>query len=199
MKYKFWILLILVGGILMIIGSAIGSANFYVYLINLATSLVGPEFLPLVAAILKVLEYIAFYGGYSVLAGLLLILIKHNKIGHIIISVATSFGILGLIIYSITWGVGYFNISISPTWQTALDTIYNLFTFNSGTAFAGTAVALVGKFGLKRTEKAEKANFKEYKTAQKTTSKDSESKSCPKCGSKVPLKANFCNECGKNI
>ena len=29
--------------------------------------------------------------------------------------------------------------------------------------------------------------------------KNNDGKKCPNCGSKLPLKANFCNECGKNI
>ena len=196
MKYKFWILLIIVGGILMIVGSAIGSAAFYEYLINLVLPLIGPEFVPLVAAILELLKYIALYGGYSVLVGLFLILIKYNKVGDIIITVATSFGLLGLIIYTTTWIVGSFGISLDPTWQTILDTIYKLFTFNSGTAFAGTATALVGNFGLKR---AEKANAKDFKAVKKAASNNPDNKLCPNCGSSLPKKANFCNKCGKNF
>ena len=190
MKYKFWILLIIAGGILMIVGSAIGSAAFYQYLIALADPYIGPGFKPLVTAILTVLEYIAFFGGYSVLVGVFLILIKFNKIGRIIITIATSFGLLGLIIYSATWIVGYYNIAFDPVWQTVLDTIYGLFTFNSGMAFAGTAVAIVGKFGLKRAEKAEE---------EESSSDNSGSKFCPDCGAKLPARANFCNKCGKNF
>ena len=196
MKYKFWILLILVGGILMIVGSAIGSGAFYTYLIGLAIPYIGADFIPLVSAILIILEYITVFGGYSVLVGLFLMLIKYNKVGHIIITVATSFGVLGLVIYTITWIVGYFGVPLNPTWQTVLDTIYNLFTFNSGTAFAGTAIALFGNFGLKR---AEKADVKDFKAAKKAASNSPGSKLCPNCGSNLPKKANFCNNCGKSF
>jgi ribosomal protein L40E len=196
MKYKFWILLIIVGGVLMIVGSAIGSAAFYQYLISFAVPYIGTEFIPLVTAILKVLEFIAFYGGYSVLVGAFLILIKFNRVGRIIITIATSFGLLGLIIYGATWAVGYFNITLNPAWQTALDTIYNLFTFNSGLAFAGTAVAIVGKFELKRAEKAYEEKAEE---AIEEDEDNSGSKFCPECGAKLPAKANFCNKCGKNF
>ena len=86
MKYKFWILLIIIGGALMIVGSAIGSAGFYEYLISFAIPYVSPEYLPLVSALLTILQYIAYFGGYSVLVGVLLIILKFNKLGRIIIS-----------------------------------------------------------------------------------------------------------------
>jgi len=97
MKNSIWILLCFLGGILMIIGSAIGSAVFYVYLANLLSSYISPEFMPWVSVILIVLEFIAFYGGYSVIVGAILILINQIRLGKIIIMIATSFGMLGLI------------------------------------------------------------------------------------------------------
>lgn len=197
MKTKyFWILMIIVGGVLMIVGNAIGSAGLYGYLITLATPYIGPEYIPLVSAILTILQYIAIFGGYSVLVGVFLIIMRLNKLGRIIITIATSFGLLGLIIYGATWAVGYFNIALEPAWQTALDTIYNLFTFNSGLAFAGTAVAIIGKFGLKRAEKAYEDKVEE---AIEEDEDISGSKFCPECGAKLPAKANFCNKCGKNF
>ncbi|NVM17585.1 MAG: zinc ribbon domain-containing protein [Candidatus Lokiarchaeota archaeon] len=202
MKYKFWILLIIIGGILMIVGSAIGSAAFYQYLIILADPYIGLEFKPLVTAILTVLEYIAFYGGYSVLVGVFLILIKFNKLGSIIITIATSFGLLGLIIYGATWIVGSIGIPLNPTWQTVLDTIYSLFTFNSGMAFAGTAIAVFGKFGLNRAEKAYEEEAEEAIEAfekEESSSENSGTKFCPDCGAELPAYANFCNKCGKNF
>ena len=90
MKNLTWILLCFLGGALMIIGSATGSAVFYVYLANLVSSYISPEFIPLVTAILTVLEYISFYGGYSVIVGAILILINQIRLGQIIITVATG-------------------------------------------------------------------------------------------------------------
>jgi len=193
MKNKFWILLCIVGGILMVIGSAIGSAVFYQFLYtNLAVPYVGPEFLPFVQAILTILEFIAFYGGYSVLVGVFLILINQIKVGKIIITIATSFGMLGLIIYALTWAVGYFSISLNPSLLLVLNEIYNLFTFNSGTAFTGTVIAVIGRYGVGKFEKAEK----ESSTSKNTKGAD---KFCPNCGASLPKKANFCNKCGKNF
>ncbi|NHJ21012.1 MAG: zinc ribbon domain-containing protein [Candidatus Lokiarchaeota archaeon] len=202
MKKLFWILVIIAGAVLMIIGSATGSAGLYAYLLTLMTSYIGPEFVPLVTAIMVVLEYIAFYGGWSVLVGVFLILIKFNRLGRLVITIATSFGLLGLIIYAVAWIVGYFNIPLNPTWQTVLDTIYLLFTFNSGMAFAGTAIAVIGKFGLKRAEKAYKKEAKEaleQVAEEESPTIDANTKYCPECGAQLPAHANFCNKCGKNF
>ena len=195
-KNLFWIFLIILGGIFMIIGSAIGSAYFYQFLYtNLVVPYVAPGFLPLIQSILTVLEYIAFYGGYSVLVGAFFLLIKWVRIGKIIIMIATSFGMLGLIIYALTWGVGYFSLPLNPSLQLILAQIYSLFTFNSGIGFTGTVLAVLGLYGAKRTEKVEK----ESSTSNKKSKNSSDSKACPKCGATLPLKANFCNKCGTNF
>ncbi len=195
-KNLFWIFVCITGGVLMIIGSATGSANFYQYLYSLVLPYIGPEFLPFVQAILTILEFIAFYGGYSVLVGVFLILIKMIRVGKIIITIATSFGMLGLIIYAITWAVGNFGIPLDPPVQLILTQIYSIFTFNSGMAFAGTVVAVIGRYGVKKSEKMEKTSSTSNEKSSDT--KDG-AKFCPNCGATLPLKANFCNKCGKNF
>ncbi len=195
-KKIFWILLLIAGGILMIIGSAIGSAYFYQLLYGLALPYIGPEFLPFIQAILTILEYIAFYGGYSVLVGTFLILINITRVGKIIIMIATSFGMFGLIIYTITWVVGNFGIPLDPPVQAILTQIHTLFTFNSGMAFTGTVLAVIGRFGVKKSEKMEE---KGPTSEDKSNDTKKGAKFCPNCGATLPLKANFCNKCGKNF
>lgn len=156
MKNLIWILLCFLGGILMIIGSAIGSAVFYVYLADLVSSYISPEFMPLVSVILIVLEYIAFYGGYSVIVGAILILINQIRLGKIIIMVATSFGMLGLVFYVGIWILGYSGIAVSPAVQAILDQMYSLFIYNTGFAFTGTILAVIGRYGIKKPEKVKK-------------------------------------------
>jgi ribosomal protein L40E len=196
MKNLKWILLCFLGGILMIIGSATGSAVFYVYLANLVSSYISSEFIPLVAAILTVLEYIAFYGGYSVIVGTILILINQIKLGRIIIMVATSFGMLGLVFYAGTWILGISGIAVSPAVQAILNQMYSLFTYNSGLAFTGTVLAVVGRHGIKKPEKEEKDVSTEKAKSNDSITENLDSKFCPKCGEKLPNKANFCNQCG---
>jgi len=196
MKTKyFWILVIIAGAVLMIVGSAVGS-QFYTKLLEqlILAGFIGPEFIPLVSSIMIVLGYIAYYGGYSVLVAVFLILIKWNRVGRLIITIATGFGILGLIIYGVSWAVGFFNIDLSPTWATILTEVHALFTFDSGMALAGTAVVVVGKFFLKRAQKAEVPGKEEY-----SSSNNPGSKHCPECGAQLPARANFCNKCGKSF
>jgi hypothetical protein len=126
MKNLTSILLCFLGGVLMIIGSATGSAAFYFYLANLASSYISPDFMPLVASIL---------------------------LGKIIITVATGFGMLGLVFYVGMWILGYSGIAVNPTVQTILNQMYSLFTYNSGVAFTGTVLAVLGRYGIKKGEK----------------------------------------------
>ena len=199
MKTKYiWIFVIIVGAILMILGSAVGS-QFYTKLLEqlILAGFISPEFIPLVSSIMVVLGYIAFYGGYSVLVAVFLILIKLNRVGKIIITIATGFGVLGLIIYGASWAVGYFGFALNPSWQTILDTVHGIFTFDSGMALAGTAVVVAGKFLLKRAEKGDKK--KEEEPEPESSSVTPGSKFCPECGASLPAKANFCNKCGKNF
>lgn len=200
MKTKyFWILVIIVGAVLMILGSAVGS-QFYTKLLEqlIFYGFIGPEFVQLVSSIMVILGYIALFGGYSVLVAVFLILIKWSKVGRIIITVATGFGILGLLIYGISWAVGYFSISLTPQWQNILDTVHGFFTFSSGIGLTGTAVVVVGKFFLKRAEKADKKEQKSVPESE-SSSNNTGSKFCPECGAGLPANANFCNKCGKNF
>ncbi len=199
MKIKyFWLLVIIAGAILMIIGSAIGS-QFYTKLLEqlILAGFIGPEFIPLVTSIMVILGYIALYGGYSILVAVFLILIKFGRVGKIIITIATGFGILGLIIYGVSWAVGYYGIALNPTWQTILDSVHGVFNFDSGMALAGTAVVVVGKFLFKRAEKGEK-KVEEIEEIE-SSSDNAGSKFCPECGATLPARANFCNKCGKNF
>jgi ribosomal protein L40E len=190
------ILLCFLGGALMIVGSATGSATFYFYLTTLFSSYISPEFMPLVASILTVLEYIAFYGGYSVIVGAILILINQIRLGKIIIMVATGFGMLGLVFYAGTYILGISGIAVSPAVQTILIQIYTMFTYNSGLAFSGTAIAVVGRFGIEKPKKEEKDVSTEKAKSKDSIAENLDSKFCPKCGEKLPIKANFCNQCG---
>ena len=199
MKYKFWILVLIAGGILMIVGGATGGEFYGKLLTELNDAgFIPPEFEPLLASIILVIGFIANYGGYSVLVAVFLILIKWNRLGRIIITIATSFGMLGLLIYGVSWAVGYFGFPLSPTWSNILTEVHGIFTFQSGLALAGTAVSVVGKFGLKRAEKAYEEKAEEA-IEEDEARDDAGTKFCPECGAKLPAHANFCNKCGKNF
>jgi hypothetical protein len=50
MENKKWILLTLIGGVLMIIGSAVGSVAFYEFLYNLLSDYIAEDLKPLISA-----------------------------------------------------------------------------------------------------------------------------------------------------
>jgi hypothetical protein len=199
MENKKWIFLNLIGAALMIIGSATGSAGLYDWFISFIAPYVGPEFEPLINAILTILSYIAYAGGYSVLVGVILVILNQYKLGRIIIGIATSFGILGLIIYTASWIIGYANITLDPTIQDALNELYGLFTFNSGLAFAGTVLAIVGRIGLKKPEIPLEEKVEEDEKRDSEMLDNLKDKYCPNCGTILPIHANFCSECGKDF
>lgn len=200
MENKKWLFLTIIGGILMIIGSATGSSGLYTLILNQIKLYVEAEWEPLIVIIFDILKYIAIGGGYSVLVGVLLVLLKQYWLGRFIISTATSFGLLGLIIYIIVWIVGYANITLDPSLQGFLDQLYNLFTFNSGLAFAGTIVAIIGRMGLKQPE-VPSEEIEEEKVEERAPGMidNLKNKYCPNCGTILPIHANFCSECGKDF
>ncbi|NHJ23978.1 MAG: zinc ribbon domain-containing protein [Candidatus Lokiarchaeota archaeon] len=208
MEDRKWIVIIFLGGILMIIGSATGSAGFYGKLVELTILMASPEWHPLLLTILTGMEYIAYWGGYSVIVGIFLILLGLRRLGKIIISIATSFGLIGLIIFIIVWFITIAGISLDPSVQAILDQIYNFFTINSGAAFAGTVLAIVGKSGIKKTPKIEAKKVEDglitSEPAQEVPEIDPhisnlKNKYCPNCGKILPIHANFCNECGTSF
>jgi len=73
-----------------------------------------------------------------------------------------TFGVVGPVISSIfaiiifalgIWVLGYSGIAVSPAVQTILTQMYSLFTYNTGLAFTGTILAVLGRYGIKKPEK----------------------------------------------
>ncbi|MFX0060057.1 MAG: zinc ribbon domain-containing protein [Candidatus Hodarchaeota archaeon] len=200
MENKKGIFLTIIGGILMIIGSATGSAGLYALILNQIKLYVATEWEPLIGAIFTILRYIAIGGGYSVLVGVLLVILKQYWLGRFIIGIATSFGLLGLVTYILVWIIGYANISLDPSIQLVLDQVYNLFTFNSGLAFAGTVIAIIGRIGLKKPEvPTEEVAVPIIEERAPDMLDNLKNKYCPNCGTILPIHANFCSECGKDF
>jgi len=199
MENKKWIIICSIGGVLMIIGSATGSAGFYTFIYNQFSSYISNEWKPLIVGILTVLKYIAIYGGYSVLVGVVLTMLKQYWLGRFIISIATGFGLLGIIIYIVVLIIGYTGISVDPGLQLILDELYNLFSYNSGFAFAGTILAIIGRIGLKKPKIVEEIPVSEVEEEEPSMLDNLKNKYCPNCGTILPIHANFCRECGKSF
>ena len=143
------------------------------------------------------ISFLAAGGGYTVILGVILVLLNRYRLGRIIISFGTGFGILGIIVYIAYYVVKLTGIITNPTILTFLTQIFGLFYFNSGFGFAGTILAVIGKIGLKKPEKT----VTEIASSEEEASEvfDTQVKYCPHCGKAIPLHANFCNECGANF
>lgn len=195
---KKWIFLTLIGGALMIIGSAVGSTAFYEFLYNLFSEYISADLKPLISGILGVISFLAAGGGYTVIAGVILVLLNQYRLGRIIISFGTGFGVLGIMVYIAFYVVNLTGIITNPTILAYLTQIYGLFSFNTGFGFAGTILAVIGKIGLKKPSK----KVEETPTSQEEEASevfDTQVKYCPNCGKALPLHANFCNECGTDF
>ena len=101
MENKKWIILTLIVGALMIIGSAVGSLAFYEFLYNIFSDYITDDLKPLISGILAIISFLAAGGGYTVIAGVILVMLNQYRLGRIIISFGTGFGILGIIVSGI--------------------------------------------------------------------------------------------------
>jgi hypothetical protein len=198
MENKKWIILTLIGGVLMIIGSAVGTVAFYEFLYNLVSDYVSAGFIPLISGILGIISFLAAGGGYTVIAGVILYMLKQYRLGRIIIIFGTGFGLIGIIVFITYYVVDLTGIITNPTILAYLAQIYGFFSFNTGFGFVGTALAAIGRLGLKKpkTVIVEKLEPEEKEDSEVF---DTQVKYCPNCGKALPINANFCNECGTNF
>lgn len=197
MEKKYWIILTLIGGTLMIVGSAVGSTAFYDFLYSIFIKYVSDDLKPVIDEFLRVISIIAAGGGYTVIAGVILAMLNLYRLGRFLISLGTSFGVLGIVVYCSYYIIQFTGIITDPTILDYLETIYGLFTFNSGFGFAGTVLAAIGKMGLKEPE--EEAEEKPEVEPEEVSEDDTQVKYCPNCGEALPIHANFCNECGMDF
>ena len=199
MENKKWIILTLIGGILMIIGSAVGSTAFYEFLYKVFSDYITEDLKPLLSAILAIISFLAAGGGYTVIAGVILVMLNQYRLGRIIISFGTGFGILGIIVYITYYVVELTGVITNPTILAYLTQIYGLFSFNTGFGFAGTILAVIGRIGLKKPTKIAKEEPIPTQDEDASEVFDAQVKYCPNCGKVLPLHANFCNECGADF
>jgi len=199
MENKKWIFISLLGGALMIIGSAVGTTAFYEFLYNVFSGYLTEDLKPLVQGILAFISFLAAGGGYTVIAGVILVMLKQYKFGRIIISFGTGFGLIGIIVFIAYYIVNLTGIITDPVIIAYLNQIYGLFSFNSGFGFAGTVLAVIGRIGLKKPKVPIKEEEEVPIENEAAEVFNTDTKYCPNCGKPVPAHANFCNECGTNF
>ena len=208
MRNKVGIVLLIIGGVLMIISSVIGSIGVYEFLRDYISNQI-PSDLNWVKIILnilvEILRWIANTGGGSVIVGAILIMLKQYRFGKWLIGIGLTFGSLALII----WGIS--EIATIPVFNTDpvilgyLGRLKGFFTYNTGLQFLGVTTALIGRKFIKKPKETKEEKEEQAEISEETESSESilqitsENKYCPNCGSQLPLNAIYCNECGNSL
>jgi len=205
MRNKTGLTLLIIGGILMIISSAVGSTGIYVFLYDLISTEVHPNLIPILKATLFVIKVIADWGGGAIIIGAILVILKQIRLGKWIIGVGLTFGSLALIIWLISKIVYVTDVISDPQILSYLARLKGFFTYGTSLQSIGVASAIIGRMFIKKTKKEKKAKEESKATGIKeedgesTLSISSENKFCPNCGVELPINALFCNNCGSNF
>ena len=114
MEHKKWVIFCIIGGILIILSSIVGSLGFIGTVISLISGILGSELGQFFSILVTILTYIAAGGGFSVIIGALIVGYGHGRIGRIVIGFGIGIGLIGLIILIITTLIGGISISDLP-------------------------------------------------------------------------------------
>ncbi|MHA1913080.1 MAG: hypothetical protein ACW986_13430 [Promethearchaeota archaeon] len=144
MQNKKWVILCIIGGILMILGSAIGSIAFFETIFGLLQGILSDSLLRIVDIVLKVLGYISGGGGISVIIGAILVGFGVYRLGRIIIALGAGMGFIGFIIFLI---VSILNGSIANEITGII-----LEVINGGYGFVGVLLTIVARSGMSDEE-----------------------------------------------
>ena len=138
---KLGTILCLIGGVLMIVGSAIGSVYIYILIYAFAKSHLTGATSTAMGIIITIIIFIAMGGGFSVVIGTILFMRDHEKLGKLLITIRAGMGLIGLII---------FFIMLIYTW-TVVSTLGSLIlaTINGSYGFAGVLLTIYGRIKLK--------------------------------------------------
>ncbi|MFX1426283.1 MAG: hypothetical protein ACFFBE_07510, partial [Promethearchaeota archaeon] len=93
MENKKWIILCIIGGILMIISSTVGSITFFETIFSLLEAVVGEDVANIISLVIQILGYIAIGGGISVIFGAIIVAMEHYRLGKFIIGIGAGMGL----------------------------------------------------------------------------------------------------------
>ena len=141
MEHKKWVILCIIGGIMMILSSIIGSLGFIGTAISFISGLFGPEVEQFLSMLLTIMSYIAAGGGFSVIVGALVAGFSSDRIGRIIVGLGIGTSLIGLIILLVTTIMGGTSIGDLPT--------ILLSTFNGTYGLVGVILAIFSRMRLK--------------------------------------------------
>jgi len=142
MKNFGWILLCIIGGILMIVGSVVGSITFFETLFDLIEADVGENVAKIVSLVIQILGYIAIAGGISVIVGSLIVAMDHYRLGKFIIGIGAGMGLISLLIFLIT-GIVEGSI-LEELDQIVTETIHGSY------GFLGVILTIIARMKLKK-------------------------------------------------
>jgi len=142
MENKKWILLCIIGGILMIISSVVGSIAFFETLFALIKADVGEDVAKIVALVIQILGYVAMGGGISVIIGALIVAMDHYRLGKFLISLGAGMGLISLVIFFIS---GIFEGSIVEEVEGIVSGIVH-----GSYGFLGILLTIIARIKLKK-------------------------------------------------
>ncbi len=208
MRNKIGIFLLIIGGIMMIISSTLGSIGIYEFLHEYISGQIPPDLgwvKNILNVLIEIIRWIANTGGVAVIVGAILIMFKRYGFGKWLIGIGLTFGALALIIWGISKIADIPGIILDPQIIGYLDKLKGYFNYNTGIQFAAVTTAIIGRIFIKKPkeekeEKEEQAEISETdESGLSTRQLSSDIKHCPNCGSQLPLNAIYCNECGSGL
>ena len=207
MRNKIGIVLLIIGGIMMLISSTLGSIGVYEFLHDYISGQIPPDLdwvKNILTILIESLRWIANTGGAAVIVGAILIMFKRYGFGKWLIGIGLTFGSLALIIWGISGIVNVTNIITDPVILGYLAKLKEHFNNNTVFQIVAVTTAIVGRIFVKKPKKEEEKE-EQVEVPEETESSEpsgqltSENKYCPSCGSLLPLNAIYCNECGSGL
>jgi len=195
------IILLIIGGILMIISSAIGSIGIYETLYGLISTEIPANLawmIPILRVLILIMRWLADLGGGAVIVGAIFVALGSFRFGKWLVSVGLTFGTLALIIWVISQIVNATNIITDPQILSYLARLEGFFTYNTGLQFGGVTLAIIGRNVIKKPKKIEE-EIEEKEEIELSAPIPFQNIHCPNCGISLPFNAEFCSECGHTI
>jgi hypothetical protein len=202
-RNKIGVTLLIIGGVLMIVSSAVGSIGVYEFLHEYVTNLIPTELnwlKPILDTGIIILKWIADLGGGAVIIGAIFVALERYRIGKWLTSIGLTFGTLGLIIWLISNVTQWLGVTVPY-----ISTLESFFTYNTGMQFVGVVTAIIGKNLAKKPKKPKEEEVEEAEITVETREGETEPPLpfqnifCPECGTSLPFNAEFCSECGHTI
>ncbi|MFW9876776.1 MAG: zinc ribbon domain-containing protein [Candidatus Thorarchaeota archaeon] len=207
MRNKLGITLLIIGGIMMLISSTLGSIGVYEFIASWIINNISADFswvIPIVDIFLLILRWIANLGGGAIIIGAILIAVERVRFGKWLVSVGLAFGTITLIIWIITQVVPIKNFISNPTILTYIDRIASVVEVHTIFEISGVIVAILGRNFVRKPKKVKEEEAEEGLEITKEEIQQDETqppipfqnKYCPNCGASFPFNAQFCSECG---